>query len=128
MEVDHCGFEVKSMDEAIHLYTQKPGFQLDHRVINHQEQEEYAFVSLGTAHLELIQDLIHNYGSPSSRKPFWPHYCLEVLDMASAVADLQAKGIPIVEGPRLIEGKETWVYFSHPDNHVLEYVQWFNKK
>ncbi len=69
MEADHCGFEVKSMDEAIHLYTQKPGFQLDHRAINHQEQEEYAFVSLGTARLELIQDLIHNYVIPPSANP-----------------------------------------------------------
>ncbi|AKD55481.1 VOC family protein [Spirosoma radiotolerans] len=128
MKADHCGFQVKSMDEAIHFYTQKLGFQLDHRAINQQEQEEYAFVSLGTARLELIQDLVNEYIIPTIRKPFCPHYCLEVLDMASAVADLQAKGIPIVKGPLLIEGEETWVYFSDPDNNLLEYIQWFNKK
>ncbi|WP_461070821.1 VOC family protein [Spirosoma horti] len=128
MKADHCGFQVKSMDEAISFYTQKLGFQLDHRAINQQEQEEYAFVSLGTARLELIQDLVNEYIIPPIRKPFCPHYCLEVLDMASTVADLQAKGIPIVKGPLLIEGEETWVYFSDPDNNLLEYIQWFNKK
>lgn len=95
------------MDEAIHFYTQKLGFQLDHRAINHQEQEEYAFVSLDTARLELIQDLVNEYVIPPIRKPFCPHYCLEVLDMATAIANLQAKGIPIVKGPLLIEQEET---------------------
>jgi catechol 2,3-dioxygenase-like lactoylglutathione lyase family enzyme len=128
MKADHCGFQVKDMDKAITFYTDMLGFQLDHRAINQEEQEEYAFLSLGTARLELIQDLVNDYVLPEIRKPFCPHYCLEVSDMESSLVDLKSKGIPIVKGPLLIEKEETWVYFSDPDNNILEYIQWFNKK
>jgi lactoylglutathione lyase len=128
MQADHCGFQVKRMDEAILFYTEKLGFRLDHRAINQLEQEEYAFLSLGTARLELIQDLVNEYTIPEVKKPFCPHYCLEINDMATAVADLKAKGIPIVKGPLRIENEETWVYFTDPDNNILEYIQWFAKK
>ena len=128
MKADHCGFQVKGMDEAITFYTEKLGFQLDHRAVNQEEREEYAFLSLGTARLELIQDLTNEYIIPAVKKPFCPHYCLEVSDMSAALADLKAKGIPIVKGPLLIENEETWVYFTDPDNNILEYIQWFNKK
>jgi lactoylglutathione lyase len=128
MQADHCGFQVKRMDAAIAFYTEKLGFRLDHRAINQLEQEEYAFLSLGTARLELIQDLVNEYTIPEVKKPFCPHYCLEINDMATAVADLKAKGIPIVKGPLRIENEETWVYFTDPDNNILEYIQWFAKK
>lgn len=128
MKADHCGFQVRSMDEAIRFYTEKLGFHLDFRAVNEAEQEAYAFVSLGTARLELIQDLVHEYVIPPVKKPFCPHYCIEVSDLATAIADLEAKQIPILKGPLLIEQEETWVYFADPDNNILEYIQWFNKK
>jgi lactoylglutathione lyase len=61
MKMDHCGFQVKDMDKAIRFYTEKLSFTLDFRTINQEEQEEYAFVSLGEARLELIQDLVNEY-------------------------------------------------------------------
>ena len=128
MKADHYGFQVKHMDKAIAFYTEKLGFQLDYRAINQEEQEEYAFLSLGTARLELIQDLVNEYVLPEVKKPFCPHYCLEVSDMEASLTDLKTKGIPIVKGPLLIEKEETWVYFTDPDNNILEYIQWFNKK
>lgn len=128
MNADHCGFQVRSLDDAIRFYTEKLGFHLDFCAVNEAEQEAYAFVSLGTAKLELIQDLMHEYVIPPVKKPFCPHYCLEVSDMATAMTELTANGIPIVKGPLLIENEETWVYFTDPDNNILEYIQWFNKK
>ena len=128
MNADHCAFQVRSLDAAILFYTGKLGFHLDFRAVNEVEREAYAFVSLGMARLELIQDLVHDYVIPAVRKPFCPHYCLEVSDLATAMTDLNAKGIPIVKGPLLIENEETWVYFTDPDNNILEYIQWFNKK
>ncbi|GAB3758027.1 VOC family protein [Spirosoma pomorum] len=128
MKADHCGFQVKNMDKAIAFYTDMLGFQLDHRAINQEEQEEYAFLSLGTARLELIQDLVNEYVLPEIKKPFCPHYCLEISDMEASLTDLKTKGIPIVKGPLLIEQEETGVYFADPDNNILEYIQWFNKK
>jgi lactoylglutathione lyase len=36
--------------------------------------------------------------------------------------------VPILRGPLEIPGEETWVYFADPDNNVLEYIQWYQKK
>ncbi len=126
--MDHCGFQVKDMDKAIRFYTEKLSFALDFRTINQEEQEEYAFVSLGEARLELIQDLVNEYQIQEIKKPYCPHFCIEVQDMEIALKELKAKGVTIVKGPLKIENEETWVYFSDEDNNVLEYIQWYNKK
>jgi lactoylglutathione lyase len=128
MSADHCGFQVRSLETAIRFYTEKLGFRLDTQAVNEAEQEAYAFLSRGTARLELIQDLVHEFVLPPIRKPFCPHYCLEVADLEQAVAELRAQDIPIVKGPLRIEQEETWVYFADPDHNILEYIQWFNKK
>lgn len=126
--MDHCGFQVKDMDKAILFYTGKLSFTLDFRSINEDEQEEYAFVSLGEARLELIQDMQNEYQIQEIKKPYCPHFCIEVQDMEIALRELKAKGVNIVKGPLKIENEETWVYFSDEDNNVLEYIQWYNKK
>jgi lactoylglutathione lyase len=128
MSADHCGFQVRSLETAIRFYTEKLGFRLDTQAVNEAEQEAYAFLSRGTARLELIQDLVHEFVLPPIRKPFCPHYCLEVADLEQAVAELRAHQISIVKGPLRIEQEETWVYFADPDHNILEYIQWFNKK
>jgi lactoylglutathione lyase len=128
MSADHCGFQVRSLEAAIRFYTEKIGFTLDTQSVNEAEQEAYAFLSLGTARLELIQDLVHEFILPPLRKPFCPHYCLEVVDLDKAVAELRVQEIPIVRGPLRIEQEETWVHFADPDHNILEYIQWFNKK
>ena len=128
MEMDHCGFQVKNMDDAIRFYTDKLLFKLDFRGVNDEEQEEYAFLSLGNARLELIQDLVNKYEPAEIKKPFCPHFCIEIDDMEKAVLDLKAKNIRILRGPLIIENGETWIYFADEDNNVLEYIQWFNKK
>ncbi|MGI4733694.1 MAG: VOC family protein [Janthinobacterium lividum] len=64
MTADHCGFQVRSLEAAIRFYTEKLGFTLDTQSVNEAEQEAYAFLSLGTARLELIQDLVHEYVRP----------------------------------------------------------------
>lgn len=128
MKFDHAALQVQSMDRAIAFYTEKLAFTLNHRAINEEEQEEYAFISAGDVRIELIQDLTGDYSLPILRKPFCPHLCMEVEDLEKAVSDLKAMEIPILRGPLKIEHEETWVYFSDPDHNVLEFIQWYNKK
>ena len=128
MKMDHCGFQVKNLDAAIKFYTEKLLFKLDYRAINEEEQEEYVFLSLGKARLELIQDLLNQYDVPTIKKPYCPHFCIEIDDMAKAIADLKAMNIKVVKGPLKIDNEETWIYFADEDNNVIEYIQWFNKK
>ena len=128
MQTDHGGFQVTDMDRAILFYTQKLSFKLDFRGVNEEEKEEYAFVSHGNARLELIRDMVNGYERPAIKKPYCPHFCMEIEDMEEAMQELNEKKIKIIKGPLKIEGEETWVYFADEDNNVLEYIQWYNKK
>ena len=128
MQMDHCGFQVRNMDAAIKFYSEKLLFKLDYRAINAAQREEYAFLSLGKARLELIQDLENEYVPPAIKKPYCPHFCIEIDDMDKAVSNLQAMNIKIVKGPLKIDNEETWIYFADEDNNIVEYIQWFNKK
>jgi len=128
MKFDHAALQVQNMDRAIAFYTEKLEFSLDHRAINHEEQEEYAFISAGSVRIELIQDLTDDYKLPLLKKPFCPHLCMEVDDLEEAVRGLNVMEIPILRGPLKIENEETWVYFSDPDHNVIEFIQWYNKK
>lgn len=128
MKFDHAALQVKNMDTAIAFYTEKLGFSLNNRAINEEEQEEYAFISAGDVRIELIMDLVNDYELKPLKKPYCPHLCMEVEDMNDALEGLEAMKINIVKGPLKIENEETWVYFSDPDNNVLEYIQWYNRK
>ncbi len=128
MKLDHAALQVKNMDRAIAFYTEKLAFSLNHRAINEEEQEEYAFISAGDVRIELIKDLTNNYEPPRLQKPYCPHLCMEVDDMKAALTGLELMNIKILRGPLTIENEETWVYFSDPDHNVLEYIQWYNKK
>jgi len=128
MRFDHGAFQVSSLDAAIAFYTDTLGFSLTFRGHNADEDESYAFLTFGDARLELIEDCTQPFNKPEIRKPYCPHFCLEVPDMDAAVAGLKTTGVPILRGPLKIEGEETWVYFADPDNNVLEYIQWFKAK
>lgn len=128
MNFDHIAFQVSDMDSSIDFYTQKLGFKLKSRSVNENQQEEYAFLDYTDVSLELIRDLREKYRKPQIKKPYCPHFCLEVEDMKSSIEALKKKDIHIVDGPFETKDEETWVYFSDPDNNILEYIQWYKKK
>ncbi|MDP3012003.1 MAG: VOC family protein [Candidatus Hydromicrobium sp.] len=128
MSFDHMAFQVSDMDSSISFYTQKLGFKLNFRSTNEEEKEEYAFLEHENARLELIKNLKEEYQKPEIKKPYCPHLCLEVENMKQSVETLKKDNIHIVRGPLEIKDEETWIYFSDPDNNVLEYIQWYRKK
>jgi len=48
--------------------------------------------------------------------------------MKQSIEKLKKNNIYIIQGPLEIKDEETWVYFSDPDNNVLEYIKWYRKK
>ena len=128
MSFDHVAFQVSNMDSSISFYTQKLGFKLNSRSVNEEEQEEYAFLEYGNARLELIRDLKEKYRKPEIKRPYCPHLCLEVENMKQSIETLKKNNIQIIRGPLEAKDEGTWVYFSDPDNNILEYIQWYKKK
>jgi lactoylglutathione lyase len=125
---DHIAFQVSDMDSSISFYTQKLGFKFIVRYEDEEEHEEFALLKYGNAHLELIKDLKKEHQKPVINKPYCPHLAIEVDDMKSAFKTLKENNINIIQGPQKLKDEETWVYFSDPDNNILEYIQWHKKK
>jgi len=128
MKFDHAAFQVSDISRSIDFYVNKLGFKLLSNEVNKEEQEAFAFVVNGDARIELLQDLAGPYKIPSVKRPYCPHFCLETDNMNQTVKMLKENNINIIRGPLEIKGEETWIYFSDPDNNVLEFIQWFHKK
>ena len=47
--------------------------------------------------------------------------------MDEVIKMLNENGIPILDGPNELPGSERWIYFTDPDQNVLEYIVWLNK-
>jgi catechol 2,3-dioxygenase-like lactoylglutathione lyase family enzyme len=125
---DHTAFQVSNIDDSIQFYVNKLGFTLVSHAVDDQEQEAYAFLSIGDLRLELIQDMKDSaFTKPRVHPPYCPHLAIKTSDMPQTVAGLKEAGVTIVRGPLEIVGEETWVYFCDPDNNILEYIQWYQK-
>ena len=125
---DHTAFQVSNMDGSIEFYVNKLGFTLLSHAVDTQEQEAFAFLTLGDLRLELIQDMKDaGFTRPTVKPPYCPHLAIETVDMRQTMAHLKEAGVAILRGPLEIEGEETWVYFCDPDNNILEYIQWYRK-
>ena len=127
MSFDHIAFQVSDMDSSVSFYTEKLGFKLKSRAMNEEDEKEFAFLEHEDARLELIRDLKRGFKKPEIKKPYCPHFCLEVEDLRSSVELLRKSNIPVVHGP-MEKGDVTWVYFCDPDNNILEYIQRYKKK
>jgi catechol 2,3-dioxygenase-like lactoylglutathione lyase family enzyme len=128
MSFDHIAFQVSDLDSSISFYTQKLGFKFSVKYKDEDEHEEFAILEYGNAHLELIKDLKNEYQKPVIKKPYCPHLAIEINDMESAFNTLKENNINIIKGPQKLKDEETWIYFSDPDNNILEYIQWHKKK
>ena len=128
MKYDHQAFQVSDIDRSIDFYVNKLGFRLCSKETDNNENEIFAFLEIGDARIELLQDLENPYDIPSIKKPYCPHFSIGVEDLKQAEAMLRANNVNIVRGPLEIKGEVTWLYFSDPDNNIMEFVQWYRKR
>ncbi len=127
--LDHVAVQVADIDRAIAFYTEVLELPLMFKQEDREHGEVFAFLALEGGNLELLSR-IDAHGqpvpvvAPEIKKPYCPHVALAVEDIDAAVAKLQESGIPLIDGPLIIPGKVRWLYFSDPDQNVIEYVQW----
>jgi methylmalonyl-CoA epimerase len=116
--VHHLGFAVADLDEAVATYGRLFGARLEHRERVEEQGVEAASVMLGDGRIELLAPT--GVDTPvgrflASRGPGMHHVAYEVDDVPAALADLERKGVELIDrAPRRgLFGLE--VAFVHPD-------------
>lgn len=114
--IHHVGAVVRSLDEARALYEDTLGMRLLKEAVMPDQGVRAALLALDGGLFELLEPIEPDTGVArflESRGEGMHHVCLEVDDIRATLADLKAKGVPLVdEEPR--EGLTGTIAFLHP--------------
>jgi methylmalonyl-CoA/ethylmalonyl-CoA epimerase len=129
MKVDHIGIATYQIDEALGLWQDALGLQVDSTEDVTEQGVRVAMLSIGESHIELLEPLSQD--SPvgkflAKRGPGIHHLAVRVKDIRASLAQLKEKGIRLIdESPRTGAGG-CLVAFVHPsaaNGVLLELVQ-----
>lgn len=116
MKIDHIGIVVKSIEEALPVYTQGLGLHLERVQYVPDQQVRIAFLPTAAGEIELVQPTDDNSGIArflASRGEGIHHICLEVEDINATLRQLAVMGVELIDKePR--QGAIGKVAFIHP--------------
>lgn len=117
LKLDHVGIAVESLDEALELYSGLLGLQLKGIETVEEQKVRTAFLPLGGTELELLEST--DPEGPiakfiAARGPGLQHIAFRVEDIDSALEELKAAGLRLIdEKPRHGAGGAR-IAFLHP--------------
>jgi methylmalonyl-CoA/ethylmalonyl-CoA epimerase len=114
---DHIGVAVEDLDEALVLYGERFGMEIQHRETVEEQGVEAVLLGVGESHVELLRPLGPDtaVGKFLARSgPGLHHVAYGTDDIESALESVRAAGIELIdERPRIgIRGSR--VAFLHP--------------
>jgi methylmalonyl-CoA/ethylmalonyl-CoA epimerase len=115
LKIDHLGIAVASLDAAVAAY-EALGFEVSERHDVPTEKVRAAFLPVGDSHLELLEPT-----DPSSaiarfleRRSGLHHVCVIVDDIDAALAEMKARGVPLLDETPRVGAGGCRVAFVHP--------------
>jgi methylmalonyl-CoA/ethylmalonyl-CoA epimerase len=122
-KIEHVALAVADLDAAVKHYEEVWGLSVSHRERVEDQGVEEAMLPLGESYLQLLGPTGPDttVGKFVERRGEGLHHiAYEVNDLEAALAELKAKGVPLIdEAPRL-GGRGHMVAFVHPKgNHGL---------
>jgi len=115
--VDHVGIAVKNLDEMVKFYTETLGLKANGTETVEEQKVTVAFMPVGDSELELLESTTDD--GPIARfieknGEGVQHIALRVDDIDAALAELQEKGVRLIdETPRYGAGGAR-IAFLHP--------------
>ena len=114
-KIDHLGIAVKDLTEAVKIY-ETLGFAVEATHDVPTERVRAAFLPVGESHLELLEPT-----DPSSviarfleKRSGLHHVCVLVEDIDAALAELKARGVPVLDETPRVGAGGCRVAFVHP--------------
>ncbi|MCH4890718.1 methylmalonyl-CoA epimerase [Acidaminobacter sp. JC074] len=117
LKLDHVGIAVKNLDETLKFYTDVLGLDLADTEIVEEQKVKVAFLPIGDTEVELLESTsedgpIARYIERSGEGV--QHLAFRVENIEEAIADMQAKGMRMIdEMPRYGAGGAK-IAFMHP--------------
>jgi methylmalonyl-CoA epimerase len=115
LRIDHLGIAVPALGPAVAAF-EALGFRVDARHDVPSEQVRTAFLPVGESQLELLEPT-----SPAStiarfleKRTGLHHVCVVVDDIETALAELKARGVPLVDETPRVGAGGCRVAFVHP--------------
>ncbi len=129
MKVDHIGIATNQLDDALALWRDALGLELDATEEVTEQGVRVAMLAVGETHIELLEPLSPN--SPvgkflEKRGPGIHHIAIGVPDIAAALAQLKQKGTRLIDETPRVGARGCLVAFVHPSSAngvLLELVQ-----
>jgi methylmalonyl-CoA/ethylmalonyl-CoA epimerase len=115
--VDHIGFAVKDVEESIAFYTQAFGISEWERISLPERHMAVGVARLGDTLLELIAPTSEEAAFAKflhEKGPGVHHIAYRVDDIAAALAELQAAGVPLIDKVPRPGIHNTLIAFVHP--------------
>lgn len=115
--VDHIGVAVEDLDAAIALYAQTLGMELVHREVVEEQGVEAVLLDVGENHVELLAPLGPDtpVGKYLAKKgPGIHHVAYQTADIESALSQLKAAGVRLIDETPRIGIRNSKVAFVHP--------------
>lgn len=123
LRVEHIALAVADLDAAIAHYGAVWGLEVAHRERVEDQGVEEAMLPIGDSYLQLLgtTDPETTVGKfLAKRGEGLHHIAYEVDDLAGTLADLKAKGVPLIDEAPRRGGRGHMVAFVHPKgNHGL---------
>jgi methylmalonyl-CoA/ethylmalonyl-CoA epimerase len=129
MELDHIGIATPRIDDALRLWQDLLGLQVDFTEEVKDQGVRVAMLPLGETHIELLEPLSQD--SPvgkflEKRGPGIHHVAVRVTDIRASLAKLKEKGTRLIDETPRQGARGCLVAFVHPASSngvLLELVQ-----
>ena len=115
--LDHIGIAVEDLDEAIGLYREKLGFEVESVEDVPGFGVKVAFLPLGEGNVELVQPVTDDSAMAKfleKKGPGFHHLCFRVEDIRADLARLEDAGVQLVDREPREGAHGTLVAFLHP--------------
>lgn len=129
MKIDHIGIATRQIDEALALWRDALGLQVDLTEEVTEQGVRVAMLPIGEMHIELLEPLGENSAVGrflEKRGPGIHHVAIKVTDIRASLAQLKEKGTRLIDETPRRGARGCLVAFVHPSSAngvLLELVQ-----
>ena len=117
IRLNHVAVLVPDLDQALAFWQDQLGLSLDHVETISSMAVKIAFLPLGESEIELVQPTTEDSGLAkylSKSGPGLHHICIETDDIGAKLAELNEKGVRLIDQEPVLMDDGRQLAFIHP--------------